>query len=130
MGIVVAHVLDVSTLTPVSIPTIPGRPYYTQRTKLDDKEYALRFAYNEKRNRVSLDILASNSDPIAVGIQLVSNWPLLRFYKYDDRCPPGEMLVVDTTADGSPPGLYDLGIGLRCTLVYHAISSGLSGAAT
>lgn len=102
------------------IPTIPGRPYYTARTKMDGREYTLRFAWNERAERWSLDILDADEVPLVCSIRLVSNWPLLRYYQWDTRLPPGELMVVDLSLEKTPPGLYELGIGLRCELTYYA----------
>lgn len=107
------------------IPTSPGVPFYTQRTKLDGRDYNLRFSWNERLERWALDILTANDDPIAVGIKLIARWPLTRFLHWDERMPPGDLVVNDVTSgDGAPPGLFDLGEGLRCELIYIAVTSG------
>lgn len=109
--------------TTLTIPTVAGEPYYTLRTRLDGREYNFRFAWNERETRWYMDVLTTAGEPLAVGIKLVANWPLLRFYQWDDRLPPGELVVVDLAGDGSPPGLYDLAIGSRCELTYVPTTS-------
>jgi hypothetical protein len=106
------------------IPTVAGVPYYTMRTRLDGREYNLRFAYNERSDRWHLDIATDADEPLVSGIKLICNWPLLRFFKWDRRLPPGELRVMDLSPDGSPPGLYDLEIGRRCELTYFPVSEG------
>lgn len=101
-----------------AIPTQQGVPYYSQRTALDGRDYTLRFAWNERDGRWSLDLLESDETPIIQGMKLVTKAPLLRAYHADARVPVGELIVSTFQADTSAPGLYDLGIGLRCTLVY------------
>ena len=36
------------TASAFSIPTVPGVPYYVQRTRLDGREFNLRLAWNER----------------------------------------------------------------------------------
>lgn len=105
--------------SPVDIPTVAGVPYYTLRTRLDGRDYNMRFAWNERAERWHLDIMTDTGELLVAGIKLVANWPLLRFYHSDSRLPPGELSVIDLTPDGSPPGLSDLEIGARCTLTYY-----------
>lgn len=100
------------------IPTSQGVPYFTQKTRLDGRDYLLRFAYNERAERFSLTLLDESEQPILRGLWLVANWPLLRRYRADTRIPPGELMVVDLTGDGSPPTLDELGEGKRCELTY------------
>lgn len=102
-----------------TIPTVTGVPFYTMRTRLDGLEYTLRFAWNELYARWFMDIFTDDGVRIAVGVKLVTNWPLLRFMQWDERIPQGEMIAVDLTGDGSPPGLYDFGPGKRVALVYY-----------
>jgi hypothetical protein len=100
------------------IPTSPGVPYFTQKTRLDGRDYLLRFAYNERAERFSLSIYDESDEPLIEGLWLVANWPLLRHYRHDARLPPGELWVSDLTGDGSPPRLDELGEGRRCELTY------------
>ncbi len=100
------------------IPTSPGVPYYTQKTRLDGRDFILKFAYNERAASYSLSIYDEEETPLLLGLRLVANWPLLRHYRYDVRLPPGELLVIDLTGDLSPPALDELGEGKRCELTY------------
>lgn len=102
------------------IPTRQGEPYYTQRTRLDGREYNLRFAWNQRIERWFLDINDGDGVPIVLGLKLTSNWPLLRAYRYDPRVPPGELAAMTSPKDNVPPGLNDMGKGLRCELTYFA----------
>ena len=100
------------------IPTSPGVPYFTQKTRLDGRDFLLRFAYNERAERFSLSIFDESEQPVLLGLLLVANWPLLRHYRADARLPPGELMAVDLTGDGSPPTLDELGEGKRVELTY------------
>jgi hypothetical protein len=99
------------------IQTSPD-PYYSERVRLDGRDYILRFAWNQREERWRLSILADNEEPIIHGLKLLTGWPLLRYYRFDRRLPPGELYVVDSTGNRAPPGLEDLGEGRRCQLVY------------
>lgn len=102
---------------PLLIPTRED-PYYQQRTRIEGRDYVLAFAFNEREARWYLTISDESEDPIATGIKLVSNWRLLAPYRYDPRCPPGELTVSDISGDASPPTLLELGEGKRCELIY------------
>lgn len=101
-----------------TIPTLQGEPYYTQRTKLDGREFVLRFAWNQGLARWFLDIMADDGSMLVAGLRLVPNWPLLRFYQYDSRVPQGDLRVMTFDPTSEPPGLDDMGVGLRCELTY------------
>jgi hypothetical protein len=100
------------------IPTTPGVPFYTQKTRLDGVDYVLEFRYSQREDRWYLDISDSEEVPILTGLKLIANWPLLQAYHYDTRVPPGELMAISLVADDSPPGLNELGEGLRCELTY------------
>ena len=100
------------------VPTSPGVHYYTQKTKLDGRDFVLRFAFNERESAWYLSILDEEETPLLLDLKLVANWPLLRHYRYDPRFPPGELMAVDLTGDGAPPGIDELGEGKRVELKY------------
>lgn len=106
-------------MTTLTIPTTPGDPFYVQRTRLDDSDFVLHFSYNQRTERWYLSVHDDEDAPILSGLKLVANWPLLRHYHADTRVPPGELIVVDLTGDGSPPTLDELGPGRRCELIYQ-----------
>jgi hypothetical protein len=102
---------------PARINTLE-KPFYRQRTRLDGRDYVLDFAYNEREERWYLSIADDEEKPIATGIKLIANWSLLYPYRYDERCPTGEITVADRQGDGSPPTLLELGANKRCELLY------------
>lgn len=93
-------------------------PYYSQRVRLDGRDYILRFSWNQREARWYLSILTDREEPLVLGLKLIANWPLLRYYRFEERLPSGEIYVVDWTGDGSPPLLEELGEGRRCQLLY------------
>ena len=107
-----------SFVTGYRIPTQQGIPFWVQRTTLDGRDYNLRFAWNQREERWYLDLADGDGTAILSGLKLVTNWPLLLAYHADPRVPPGELIVLTSQADTSPPGLRDMGAGLRCELTY------------
>lgn len=106
----------------LTIPTTPGVPFYSQKTRLDGLDYILGFRYSQREDRWYLNISDSEEVPILTGIKLVSNWPLLQAYRYNTRVPPGELMAISLTTDASPPGLNELGETLRVQLTYFDLT--------
>ena len=100
------------------IPTSSDTAYYEQRTRLDGKDYTLKFAWNQREGRWYLTLLDESDETIVNSIKVLANWPMLRDHREDDRVPPGELIACDLTGDNTPPGFDELGIGLRCELTY------------
>jgi hypothetical protein len=107
------------------IPTAIAKPYHQQRTKLDGREFLLRFSWNQREARWYLTIADSENTVLRAGIKLICNWPLLsNETEYDERLPLGELEVTDLTnaGAGDPPGFDELGEGKRCELTYFAVT--------
>jgi|GEM_PF-1435203 len=119
-----ATIDDVIAALPTSkvLPTVVGNPHYVMRTRLDGRDFILRFIWNQRQDRWYFDILSTAEEPIAVGIKIVANWPLLRFHRWDKRLPPGELMAIDLSGDRSPPRLNELAIGKRCELTYFPVT--------
>lgn len=98
-------------------------PFQSFRIRLDGTDYLLSLAYNQREDRIYLSLADDEENPIVSGIKVLANFPLLFRHRYDTRVPPGELMAVDTTTDGSPPGLGELGEGLRVQLVYFEAST-------
>lgn len=101
------------------IPT-SSDPYYSQKVKLDGRDFVFRFSYNEREARWYLGILDDEETPLRLGLKLVANWELLQHYRADPRMPPGELWVMDLTESNAPPTLNELGEGKRCELTYFS----------
>lgn len=103
--------------TPLLIP-VPEGAYTTQRIALDGRVYTMRLAWNAYAESWFLSLADDQDEPIVTGLRVVTNWPLLRFYRYDERVPPGEIVAMDLTGNDAPPGYDEL--GKRVTLNYFA----------
>lgn len=106
--------------TPRLIPVIAGASHQQQRIALDGKLYTLGLSWNQWASYWSFSLWDSEESPIILGVRIAVNWPLLRYYKFDSRCPPGEFFAHDLTDNSSDPGYDDFGIGKRVQLVYYA----------
>lgn len=106
--------------TPLQITVLEDAAFQRQRIALDGRQYTLALMWNQWASYWSLSLYDSEENPIVLGLRIVANWPLLRFYRYDPRLPDGEIIAHDLTGDGSPPGFDDFGIGKRVELTYYA----------
>lgn len=102
----------------VTIPVAVGIPHYTMRCRLDGKDYNFEMKWNERAERWHMSIFADDETPLVLGIKVVTNWPMLRYYHYNPDVPPGELFAMDLSGDAAPPGLYDFGAEKRVELVY------------
>lgn len=104
-------------LDPVEIPLFPDVPLYTIRVTLDGREYVLGLDYSEREDRWWLSVSDVAGTPLATGIKLVANWPLLH-QRVSPDLPPGHLVAVDVSnSGGEPPGFADL--GRRVRLLYY-----------
>lgn len=102
-----------------TIPTLSD-PYYTIRVRLEERNFLLKFLYSPRQERYYLSLYnGDDGTPLVCGLKLVTNLPLLRFYKHRDGMPAGDLLVTCAFADRSPPKIGELGSGLRCELTYY-----------
>ena len=118
-GAELAALLQAST--PLLIPS-GAAAYGSQRVNLDGRVYGLALNWNQTAGGWFFSLYDSEETPIMLGVRIVSNWPLLRWRKWDPRCPPGELVALDETTDRSPPKLDDFGIGKRVQLTYFAVN--------
>lgn len=99
------------------VPTFAD-PSYRQNTTFEGSSYVMQFDFNQRACSWYLSIADRYGVDIYNGIKLVCGFPLLRKCS-DLRRPPGELIVLSSTQDTSPPGMVELlpGSG-RCSLLY------------
>lgn len=104
----------------MAILTVPtdSLPSYVQTCSFEGSKYILALQYNQRCAAWYLSIADADNVDIANGIKLITGFPLLAKCK-DPRRPPGDLFVLSSTSDLSPPSQPDLlpGSG-RCSLVY------------
>lgn len=101
----------------LEIPTSPD-PYYSLRTRLDGSDYTLEFLYSTRQERLYLNLFDSEERLLVAGLKLLTGVALLLYLHHLPGIPPGELMIVATGADDSPPKLTELGQDKRCSLVY------------
>jgi hypothetical protein len=92
-----------------TIPVAVGVPNSRQRTVLDGREYVLALRWSMREERWYLDLASANGTPLALGIKVVANYPLLASRRFSDALPPGELLANDQRSTPADPGLTELG---------------------
>jgi hypothetical protein len=105
----------------VLIPTALDASYWTQKTRLDGRDYVLRFSYNEREDRYTLDLHDEQDEPLVQAIRLLTGWPLLRYHHWDERVPPGELMAISLQGDQTPARFGELGEGRRVELTYFEV---------
>jgi len=97
------------------IPVAVDTPFWRQRTSLDGRDFLLDFAWNERSlarqaeapGRWYLSLYSVEEQPLALGMPLVCNVPLLS-RRRTAAFPPGEIMVSDPTGRIIAPGFSDL----------------------
>lgn len=108
-------------IDPIEIPTPVDVPLYTFRVTLDGVEYLFKLDWNDRENRWYLGLYTADEIPLAVGIKVVANWPLLRRFT-GTNMPPGILIAADMSAErGESPEYADL--GTRVKLLYHPVNA-------
>jgi hypothetical protein len=109
----------------MAIRLIPVEPYpdTTQQCDLDGVTYSLHFRWNQRDESWHLDLSTLDGTPIAMGLKLVTRFPLLRRNLHPSR-PPGELLLLDAKDQDAPATLEEFGgrFGL-----YYVEASGVDG---
>jgi len=107
--------------TKLEIPLPRGVPSSIQRLTLDGRAYSLALAWNMRAAGWYLSLSDAEGVPFASGLRLVPNWPLLRYHKWREACPPGELIAQDD-GSGAAIGFDDIGGDRpRVILVYYAV---------
>ncbi len=104
----------------LEIPLTPDTPDFRQVASLDGAAFVLDFSFSARTNSWYVSVLQQREDaeptPIAEGVRLAVNYPVLAGIVFDGR-PRGELLPVDLTGQGLDPGYEDL--GTRVLLYYY-----------
>jgi hypothetical protein len=102
---------------PVEIPVSIDTPLYSQRVTLDGIEYLFQFDWNDRENRWYFSLFLIDGTPLATGIKIVANWPLLRRFT-GETIPAGVLIATDISPmNGESPTYSEL--GGRVKFLYH-----------
>lgn len=116
-------------MKPFSIP-VANTPTFQQRTQLAGKDYTLHFQFNQRLGRWFMDIHDQDDVPIANGVALSAEYPIITSV-IDARMPAGVFVLVDkkaeaidTTPEGKLQASRDCGLaelGDRFDLLFVAL---------
>jgi hypothetical protein len=104
---------------------VPTGPHWEQTYTLDGIDYVIGARYNQRENHYYLTIGSPSGDTYAGGVAAVCNWPLFCTSR-SSSLPPGVLLITPNGSDASDPGLDEIGVGLRCELVYISAAERLT----
>lgn len=97
-------------------------PFWTQRVELDGRDYVLAGDWNQREGKWYLSVRDPADNSLIHGPRkIVADWNLLRGC-VDARRPPGVLLALDTSEQGSDPGFDELGPDRRVALTYTPAS--------
>lgn len=83
--------------------------WYSQVTQLEGVEYVFELLWSDREACWFLGVSDQDGNAIALGIKLITSWPLLRRFR-DARLPPGRLFLLDMTgAKGEISAPTDLG---------------------
>lgn len=92
-----------------------GKPYFTIRVTLDDREFTLQFKWTQRSEKWYVSIADADDSQVLAPVKLVADWPI-NLWAVSDDSPPGWLLWQDGTGQGLDPHLDDL--ATRGTLIY------------
>lgn len=105
------------------IPTTPSVPRQRSKLTIEGRPYILELAWNQREARWYLSLFDELSTPLVVGMKLVfrarTALDLFQSHRWDPRVPRGALFLIDRLETNEPPGLGELGDGLRCQLIYR-----------
>lgn len=94
----------------LELPTFSDRDAYRYEVELSGGLFRVELRWNRADERWYLSLADATGAPLATGLRVVSDAPLLRLAA-DSRLPPGDLVAYSATP-GRDPGKDDL------TLVY------------
>lgn len=90
------------------LPLRTDLPHYSFSLELEGRAFGFEFRWNGRAGRWVFSVYDADGTLLLAGRHLVLGYPLLARFA-DPRLPAGELVAVDTTGTGVPPGLADLG---------------------
>jgi hypothetical protein len=90
------------------LPILPGIPFQSFQVDLDGVRYGFEFRWNHRAGAWAMSMLDVNGDALLTGIRLCFGGPVLPLSR-SLSTPPGELLLVESTAGVGDPTLETLG---------------------
>ena len=101
---------------PFVIPATGIDPRFALSVPLDGVDFSLAFAWNTRDERWYMDVYDADENPLAVGVPLVVDVPLLQKYATDGM-PAGWLIAYDATGRGNEIADQE-DLGVRVQLMY------------
>lgn len=98
---------------PLIVPVFPGEALYTERIRLEDRDYVFRIDWNGRESRFYLSIQDSEGVPLLSGVKVIANWDFLSRSAWNAELPPGVLIAMDLESGGEPPTYNDFGTRVR-----------------
>lgn len=108
------------------LPILPSIPFQSFQVELDGVLYGFEFRWNHRAEAWAMSLLDVNGDALLTGVRLCFGGPLLPISR-SLATPPGELLLVESTAGVGDPKLDTL--GSQVLLLYMDAAEILSVAA-
>lgn len=105
------------------LPILPGVPFQSFQVELDGVLYGFEFRWNHRAEAWAMSLLDVNGDALLTGIRLCFGSPVLPVSRALGT-PPGELLLVESTAGAGDPRLDTLGAQVQ--LLYADASEMIS----
>lgn len=97
------------------IPIKETAPAFKIRIEISGVQYIFRFIWNNRSQTWVMDLYDANENPLATGINMVVNFPLL-YTRRVEGLPNGVLILFDTKETNQECGRNDL--GERCKLYF------------
>lgn len=99
-------------MTTYRIPTIPGVPFFSQRSTLDGIDYEIVMQWNARSGRWGFSLYTDGGAPIVQGVSVVTGWDLLSGVVRSDGVPPGMIVALDSSQANADATLSTLGVSV------------------
>ena len=87
-------------------------PFFSFSTELDGVSYGFEFRWNTRAEQWLMSLFDGAGQPVAIGLRVVVNIPLLFRYRALAGTPNGELVAIDTSGKNKDPSFGDFGISI------------------
>jgi hypothetical protein len=87
-------------------------PFFSFSTELDGVSYGFEFRWNTRSAQWVMSLFDGAGQPVAIGLRVVVNIPLLFRYRSLAGVPNGELVAIDTSGKNQDPTFSSFGVGV------------------
>ena len=92
----------------LKLPVRSDLKAYEFQVDLDNAAFTLKYRFNERLGRWTMDIATNVGADILTGLPLLTDVPLTDQFRFEEL-PPGRFILVDKTGENKNAGAEDLG---------------------